>query len=193
MGSHSHKSLPAKLEQTCSFYGFISNCWPIFSLICTICHTTGAKNYHNVMGQNRLINKENSHRLWQHNPLCFLSPFLLGPSSRHTRMWNQWSPLKLHLSINPQWKTPIWKPATVPHSRGSRWRLTPPTTRWWSAGGYAACTVSLARNLPRWEQVHTQSTDVPDKPCLKLNQTCYPLGLVLCDELTICQFTFFQK
>lgn len=93
--------------------------------------------------------------------LCLCFPFLLGPSSRHIRMWNQWNPSKLHLSINPQWRRPIWKPVTVRHLRGSRWSLTQLTTRWWSAEGYAVCTVSLARNLPRWEQVQStrRSTD----------------------------------
>lgn len=71
-------------------------------------------------------------------------------------MWSQWSPSKLHPSINPLGRRPVWKPAIVPHSRGSRWRLTQRTTSCWSAGGYAACIANPARSLPRWDDVHAR-------------------------------------
>lgn len=80
----------------------------------------------------------------------------LGLSSRLIRMWSQWSPSKLHPSINPLGRRPVWKPAIVPHSRGSRWRLTQRTTSCWSAGGYAACIANPARSLPRWDDVHAR-------------------------------------
>lgn len=86
---------------------------------------------------------------------------LVGRSSKPTGMWSQWSWSEPSPSTFPLMRRPAWRPAIAPPTGESRANSNPTTTRLWTGGGYAACTMSptKAYKRPRWERFRSCPID----------------------------------